>query len=61
MICEDCPHHLVDSNACCHQSISPVPALIMTEAVMANLKKQWNRHYQQQGVWDVFEEHNLVG
>lgn len=54
MSCEDCPN--ATDGKCCHQSI----ALFMTEAVLANLKNQWNRHYQQQGVWDVLEKHNLV-
>lgn len=43
MNCEDCPN--ATDGKCCHQSI----ALFMTEAVLANLKNQWNRHYQQQG------------
>lgn len=58
MNCEDCPN--ATDGKCCHQSIAPVPALFMTDAVLAHLKSQWNRHYQQQGAWDVLEKHNLV-
>ena len=58
MNCDGCPN--ATNAKCCHQSIAPVPALIMTDAVLANLKTQWNRHYQQKGVWDVLEEYKLV-
>ena len=58
MSCEDCPN--ATDGKCCQQSSAPLPALFMTEAVLVNLKNQWDRHYQQQGVWDVLEKHNLV-
>ena len=60
MNCDDCPHHLADSDRCCHQSINPVPALIFTDATIATLRASWDKHYEQLGVWHVLEQRNLV-
>ena len=60
MTCDDCPHHLAESNTCCHQSIRPLPAIIFTDATIATLKAGYNKHYQQLGVFDELERRDLI-
>ena len=58
MTCDDCPN--ATDGKCCHQSIRPIPALIFSDATIATLKAQYNKHYGQLGVFDALEQHSLI-
>lgn len=53
MTCKDCPHHIADSNTCCHQSIKPTikpsaPVIFSNDIVM-RLKAQYDEAYEYYG------------
>ena len=53
MTCKDCPHHIADSNTCCHQSIKPIAQRVvpepMCEEILERMKAQYDEAYEYYG------------
>lgn len=58
MTCDNCPHHLADSNTCCHQSIKPIARPVapepMCEEILERMKAQYDEAYEYYG--DCYED-----
>lgn len=54
MTCKDCPHHIADSNTCCHQSIKPtikpsVTVSMVSVTLLDCIKAKYDEAYEYYG------------